>query len=127
MFAGSRQLQYVTNHPVHLKEEEDLNLPPTALIPFCEFGGSMSAMGVKIDHLDSPVCTSFKAKIIRDQLCYQVDPNKFKDKIDIKGELSLSLFIHYNKDRQLEEIDNSNEHFITIETKGKEGISLPSL
>ena len=36
------------NHPVHIPRM-DQDVFPSALIPFCEFGGSMSAMGVKID------------------------------------------------------------------------------
>ena len=32
----------------------------------------MSAMGVKIDKFDVPVCNSFQAKILNDQLCYEV-------------------------------------------------------
>ena len=93
-------------------------MAPTALIPFCEFGGSQSAMGDKIDQFDVPVCNSFKAKIIQDQLCYQVDPNEFRDKIDLEGELSLSLFIDYNEDREHKIKDNKKEYFITIDTIG---------
>ena len=52
-------------------------------MPFCEFGGNMSVMGVKIEQFDVPVCNSFKAKIIRDQLCFQFDPNRYKDRIDL--------------------------------------------
>ena len=91
----------------------------TAMVPFCEFGGNMSVMGVKIDQFDVPVCNSFRPKIIRDQLCYTVDPNEYKHKIDLKGELSLSLFIHYNEDRQMESTDISDDQFITIDTIGK--------
>ena len=105
-------------HPVHIFEEnEDLN--PTALIPFCEFNGNMSVMGVKIDQFDHPVCNSFRPKIVRDQLCYTVDPNEYKHEIDLKGELSLSLFIHYNEDRQMESTDISDDQFITVDTIGK--------
>ena len=53
--------------------EEDVQ---TAMIPFCEFGGNMSVMGVKIDQFDVPVCNSFRPKIVQDQLCYTVDPNE---------------------------------------------------
>ena len=55
---------------------EEIDITKTAMIPFCEFGGNMSVMGVKIDQIDVPVCTSFRPKIIMDQLCYTVDPNK---------------------------------------------------
>ena len=78
----------------------------------------MSVMGVKIPQLDVPVCDSFKPKIILDQLCYTVDPNEYKDKIDLKGDLSLSLFLHYNEDRQIEDIKDSLEQLITINTIG---------
>ena len=117
-FAGSRKVHRIINHPVHIIDEDD-ELSPTALIPFCEFAGNMSVMGVKIDQFEVPVCNSFRPKIIRDQLCYTVDPNEYKHKIDLKGELSLSLFIHYNEDRQMEHSDTINEPFIIIDTIGK--------
>ena len=98
---------------MHIQDEDGV-LSPTALIPFCEFGGNMSVMGVKIDQFDVPVCNSFRPKIIMDQLCYQVDPNEYKNKIDLQGDLSLSLFIHYNEDRQMEDFENSEQSFHTI-------------
>ena len=116
--SGYKELQKVTNHPVHIigKEKE---LFPTALIPFCEFNGNMSVMGVKIDQFDVPVCNSFRPKMIRDQLCYTLDPNEYKHRIDLKGEISLSFFIHYNEDRQIESTDISDDQFIIIDTIGK--------
>ena len=116
-FTGSKKLQKITNHPVHFIEE-DGNLSPTALIPFCEFSGNMSVMGVKMEQFDVPVCNSFRPEIIKDQLCYTVDPNEYKSKIDLKGELSLSLFVHYNEDRQMEDIDRSDKHTIIVDTIG---------
>ena len=111
----------MSNHPVHIIEEDE-ELSPTALIPFCTFGGNMSVMGVKIDQFDDPVCSSFRPKIIKDQLCYTVDPNEYKDKIDLKGDLSLSLFINYNEERQMASGSNElvmNDNSIIIETIGK--------
>ena len=58
-------------------------------------------MGVKIDQFDVPVCNSFRPKIISNQLCYTVDPSKYKDKITLKQELSLALFINYNEDKEI--------------------------
>ena len=57
-------------------QNEDGSTSPTALIPFCKFGGDMSIMGVKMEEVDVPVCNSFRPKIVLDQLCYTVDPNK---------------------------------------------------
>ena len=65
-------------------------------------------MGVEIDSFDVPVCNSFKAKIFKDQLCYQVDLNKFKSKVDLFEKVSFSLFIDYNEDRQLS-LDENEE------------------
>ena len=99
-------------------QDKDGNLSPTALIPFCDFGGNMSVMGVKIDQLDIPICKSFRPKIIRDQLCYTVDPNEYKHKIDLKGKLSLSLYIHYNEERQMEDTEITKNSII-VDTIGK--------
>ena len=93
----------------------------TALIPFCEFGGNMSVMGVTMDNFDVPVCDSFRPKIVKDQLCYTVDPNEYKHKINLKGDLSLSLFIHYNEDRQMEDVDEKKPK-ITINTIGNSSL-----
>ena len=110
----------MTNHPVHILFPNK-EYSPTALIPFCEFNGNMSVMGVKIDQFDVPVCNSFRPKMIRDQLCYTVDPNMYyKHKIDLKGELSLSLFIHFNEDRQMEDsTDSTEDHSVIVDTIGK--------
>ena len=69
----------------------------------------MSAMGVKIDNFDVPVCNSFKAKIRNDQLCYEVDLDQYKDKdnIDKSLKLGLLLFMDYNEDRQVILLDEN--------------------
>ena len=81
----------------------------------------MTVMGTKIDQFNVPVCNSFRPKIIQDQLCYTVDPNLYKNQIDLMGELSLSFFVHYNEDRQIYENIKSKEiHSIILETIGKQ-------
>ena len=62
----------------------------------------MSTMGVKIDQFDVPVCNSFQAKIMNDQLCYEIDLNRFSNKDNIKNELELGFIflMDYNEDRQ---------------------------
>ena len=120
LILGSKEVQRVTNHPVHVKDHFG-NLSPTALIPFCEFGGKMSVMGVKIDQFDVPVCNSFRPKIIEDQLCYTIDPNEYRKYLDINHKIGVTLYINYNEDRKfssnyptLVEEDN----FIIIDTIG---------
>ena len=78
------------NHPVHISTPDN-RLSLSALIPFCDFGGNMAAMGVKIDQFDVPVCNAFQAKIMNDQLCYEVDLNTFSDKNNIEKELELGF------------------------------------
>ena len=75
----------------------------SALIPFCDFGGNMSAMGVKIDQFDVPVCNSFQDKILNDQLCYEVDLHEFSNKDNIVKELKFgfNFIMDYNEDRQI--------------------------
>ena len=93
---------FCSNHPVHIFDENG-HMNPSAFIPFCQFGVNMSVMGVKSDEFDVPVCDVFKAKAVNDQLCYEVDPNGFKDPSHIDRDLKrgLTLLIDYNEDRQV--------------------------
>ena len=98
-------IQQISNHPVHLIDSEG-NLSPTALIPFCEFGGSMSSLGVKIKEFDVPICTSFEPVIFKKQLCYQIDVNKYRK--GIKKEAGLALLVDFNEERHLSLNDEKN-------------------
>ena len=66
----------------------------------------MSSMGANNNQFDIPVCNSFEAKIVNDQLCYEVDLNRFSNKDNIKNELELGFIflMDYNEDRQY--VDN---------------------
>ena len=59
-------------------------------------------MGRQIIGFNNPVCDSFEAKIRNDQLCYEVDLQKYKDKNKIKEQLKsgLILLLDYNLERQ---------------------------
>ena len=133
-----KQFSTVINNPVHILDEDKIR-SPSSLIPFCAFGDDMEAMGTKIDGFDLPVCNSFVAKIRNDQLCYEVDLNKFiqdKNNIENKLKLGLVLIMDLNEDRQLKkyrhiETENLKEtaaskkdetfeiHLDTISTKNK--------
>ena len=43
----------------------------------------MSTMGVMIDQFEVPVCNSFQTRIHNDQLCYEVDLNRFRNKDNV--------------------------------------------
>ena len=70
----------------------------------------MSAMGVKIDQFDIPVCNSFQAKILNDQLCYEVDLKKFSDRNSNRKKLKLgfSFILDYNEDKQVTSYQENN-------------------
>ena len=60
----------------------------------------MSIMGTKMDEFQAPVCDSFRPKIFKGQLCYEVDPQEYRQLVTDKSKLSLSLLISLNEDRQ---------------------------
>ena len=94
-----------SNHPVHILDlDREANISPSSFIPFCAFGNDMNIMGKKVNGFDNPVCDSFEAKIRNDQLCYEVDLEKFKDQKRIKEQLKsgLVLILDYNLERQSE-------------------------
>ena len=84
-----------------INEEGDMS--PSAFIPFCDFGGDMLSMGVKIEQFEFPVCNSFQPKILNDQLCYEVDLDRYSNKDNIDRELGegLVILLDFNEDRQV--------------------------
>ena len=99
IFSDINYVRQISNHPVHILDESG-KLSPSAFIPFCEFGGNMSLMGQKIDQFFYPVCNSFQEKILNNQLCYEVDPNKFLTSLKYSNvRLGLSLLLDHNEDR----------------------------
>lgn len=97
----------VKNHPVHITEDKLFS----SFIPFCSFGGDMKTMGTKLEQFDEPVCNSFGKKMHHDQICYEVDLDKYKDKSKIKNQLKygLVLILDYNEDRQMYYTNNNVE------------------
>ena len=56
-----------------------------------------------MDAYDLPVCNKFRAKILSDQLCYEIDLEKYGSKDNSKNDLKSGLvfFMDYNEDRQV--------------------------
>ena len=79
-------------------------ISPSSFIPFCSFGDDKKIMGRQAIGFNNPVCDSFEAKIRNDQLCYEVDLDKYKDDNKIKEQLKsgLVLLLDYNLERQSE-------------------------
>ena len=71
----------------------------------------MSSVGIKIDQFDIPVCNCFQAKILNDQVCYEIDLNKFFDENSTDIESGFNFIMDYNEDRQVT--------FNTIDSKKK--------
>ena len=120
-FSDLKELHRITNHPVHIYDE-DGNLSPSALIPFCQFGkDKISAMGRQSDLFKIPVCNSFKAKIFYDQLCYEVDVNEMFKRESFTPtnlKLGLSFLVDTNFNRQYSLKERINKASIN-ETIGK--------
>ena len=100
-----RLLDAVTNHPVHIVDEEE-NISPSSLIPFCDIGGNMSVLGRQLEQFSLPVCTSFKRIIFNDQLCYQVNVTQYQDRVEKSQvyEAGLSFVVDTNRDRQYSDL-----------------------
>ena len=96
-----KTLLSVVSHPPHILNE-DGNKSLSSFIPFCSFGNDMTAMGTKVKGFNIPVCNSFKAKVIHDQLCYEVDLKMYEKKENRENELrdGLILLLDLNEDRQ---------------------------
>ena len=108
-FVADENIQTITNHPVHIIDE-NYNLSPSSFIPYCDIGGNMSMMSTKIENFDIPVCNSFKTTFLMNQLCYEVDINKFRvrnnDEKNLK--IGIGLLLDFNEDRQVQLFSKKN-------------------
>ena len=115
-------LNFLNNHPVHLVDET-LELSPSALIPFCSFGNDIESMTMKIENFSLPVCNSFKAVVHKDQLCYQVDLEKFRSKDNLKEQIlnGLVLILDNNEDRNMlsSATSSMDQGYISVDTISK--------
>ena len=80
-------------HPIHLKEDTNRNLPPSALVPFCFYQGDHNLLGQeKLGSKDSIFCDKFVTTTLEGQLCYSLNVTKFERKATITGKTS-GLFL----------------------------------
>ena len=95
-------LSRIANNPPHIFTK-DMKFSPSAFIPFCEFGYNMSLMGITTEEFGVPVCNCFKEKVLYDQLCYEVDLEKYRDPTNLKEQLRIgfTFILDYNKERYL--------------------------
>lgn len=108
----AKDLQVIKN-PVHIINE-DGNLQPSALIPFCWFGRKQR-IGVMLDQFSDKVsiCNNFNPKIIVDQRCYEIDPNKYINPKSKESDLKfgLTLVVDENVDRLFSKIQQVEVDF----------------
>ena len=105
------QFKSIINHPVHILDE-NASFSPSAFIPFCAFGEDMEAVGSYTKGFNVPVCNSFKSKQYKEQICYEIDLEQYKDKKVISKQLKygLVMMIDYNEERQMLEEGNKKEY-----------------
>ena len=60
---------------------------------------------------DVSVCNSFKAKILNDQLCYEIDVNGYIGKKDLEtvNKIGLTMILDYNEERQISNSTSDSE------------------
>ena len=99
IFIDKKLLQTVSNHPVHILNEEG-NFSPSSFIPFCYFGEEF--IGARIQEFEIPVCNIFRPRNYLDQLCYETNLQHLIDsqKIGKQLEVGLTLVLDYNEERQ---------------------------
>ena len=119
---NNKIIHTMSNHPVHISDEDGA-MSASSFIPFCAFNGNMSSMGVRIEKFDVAVCNSFKPKILKDQLCYQVDVNDQKFTAESLN-FGLTFLVDTNDDRQFrwdpeeEEVELTDTVFKNDKNKG---------
>ena len=96
-------------------------------------------MGENIKQFSQPVCRSFRRKILKDQVCYEVDVNQVTDETEPTGNMNIGLGFLYdnNEERFLHSDDNGGgrknnnlgflNNFVTLEETQKTLVYISSL
>ena len=102
-FMARPEIHRIVNHPVHIlgNSNSSNGLSPSSFIPLCDFGENFNITGIKIDQFNIPICNIFEAKIFNDQLCYEVDLNKFKASFSQSSlNKGFTFYVDLNEDKQ---------------------------
>ena len=125
---NSKKIHTITNHPVHLIGEDGALSSPSAFIPFCWFGVNISDVGRKNSQFHAPICSSFKAKVYDDKVCYEVDPNRLKKEVSFQDfNKGLQFYVDINEDRQYPTRTRHSDFMIFLDTVGRlfKSVSMP--
>ena len=100
-------------HPIHMAPNENGNLPPSALVPFCSYQGNF--LGQNRPELGNvTMCDIFKPIILEGQLCYSLDSAKLRANHTKSGR-SNGLFLLVDPD-PYKPLIGTNEEGVDIET-----------
>ena len=85
----------------------------------------MSVVGDKMDQFDIPVCNCFQERILNDQLCYEVDLNRFTTdgKKEVQLNLGFNFLMDYNEDRQVTFDKNISQEKFGLVSKLERSVS----
>ena len=81
------------NHPAHISYQRNIS----AFIPFCFLGDLQ--IGKDLGSFQVPVCSLFREKVVRGQVCYEADVNQYKENTDNWEEalnIGFSFFVDTN-------------------------------
>ena len=86
--------RHLSLHPVHLKPDNNGNLPPSALVPFCSYQGDHNLLGLEMMELQNMTfCDKFEPTILEGQLCYTLDVAKYTGKTTKRGKTNGLLLL----------------------------------
>ena len=79
----------------------------------------MSLLGRKADGFQDPVCSAFTGKIVNNQLCYEINLNRFRDQVDWEESLQsgLSFVIDTNDEYDVRKLLTEDGNINTVEDK----------
>ena len=81
-------------NPVHLVTDNEGNLPPSALVPFCSYQGDKRMLGHERPELSNlTMCNKFEPIILDGQLCYSLNVAKTVSKSTKAGKINGLLLL----------------------------------
>ena len=114
-------LQEISVHPVHLTEDNEGNLPPSALVSFCSNQEGASLLGEERQELGNlTLCNKFRPTILEGQLCYSLETAKYAMKPTKAGKRNgLFLLVDPNPYQV-----NSSERNVEVERNDQDSFKI---
>ena len=89
------------SHPAHILTGAG-QFSLSSFIPFCQFGEDLAVLGRAAPQFRQPVCSAFQERVLEGQVCYQLDVNRYRARLDWRASMQFGLGLLVDTNQELD-------------------------